>query len=78
MSEAYSLARRLYEKMHAGMPPNGSFVAPTILWNTFAFNEDLKGVTADELRYAVLGPGLDAAFVKARERSSSPSRHSST
>ena len=31
------------------MPTYGSFVARTILWNTFAFNDDLQGVTAEEL-----------------------------
>lgn len=58
-----SLAQALDAKEYAGMPPYGSFVARTILWNTFAFNEDLQGVTAEELRYSVLGPGLDPAFV---------------
>lgn len=35
----------------------------TILWHAFAFNEHLKGLTAEELRYAVLGPGLDPSFL---------------
>jgi hypothetical protein len=61
--EPNSLAQALDAKEYAGMPPYGSFVARTILWNTFAFNEDLQGVTAEELRYSVLGPGLDVAFV---------------
>jgi hypothetical protein len=62
-SEPKSLAQTLDAKEYAGMPPYGSLVARTILWNTFAFNEDLQGVTAEELRYSILGPGLDAAFV---------------
>ncbi len=62
-SEPASLAQQLDAKEYAGMPPYGSFVARTILWNTFAFNEDLQGATAEELRYSILGPGLEAAFV---------------
>lgn len=62
-SEPNSLAQALDAKEYAGMPPYGSFVGRTILWNTFAFNEDLQGVTAEEMRYSILGPGLDAAFV---------------
>lgn len=58
-----ALAQDLDAKSYAGMAPYGSFVARTILWHTFAFNENLKGVTAEELRYCILAPGLDLGFV---------------
>ncbi len=58
-----ALAQDLDAKSYAGMAPYGSFVARTILWHTFAFNENLKGVTAEELRYSILAPGLDLGFV---------------
>jgi hypothetical protein len=58
-----ALAQQLDASDYAGLPPYASFVARTILWHTFAFNEHLKGITAEELRYAVLGPGLDPSFL---------------
>lgn len=64
-----SLAQRLDVEHYQGLAPYASFVARTILWNTFAFNEELKGVTADELRWSVLGPGLEPGFLNdARQR----------
>lgn len=58
-----SLAQQLDAKDYSGLPPYASFVARTILWHTFAFNEHLKGLTVEELRYAILGPELDASFL---------------
>ncbi|MBL8783338.1 MAG: DUF499 domain-containing protein [Deltaproteobacteria bacterium] len=64
-----SLAESLDQKAYAGLPPYASFVARTILWNTFAFNEHLKGVTPEELRLAILAPGVDPSFIDdARQR----------
>lgn len=60
---ALSFAQQLDARDYAGLPPYASFVARTTLWHTFAFNEHLKGLTAEELRYAVLGPGLDPSFL---------------
>jgi hypothetical protein len=58
-----SLAEQLDAKEYAGLDPFGSFVARTILWHTFAFNEQLQGVIPDELRYSVVAPGLDLNFI---------------
>jgi len=58
-----SLAQQLDLKDYAGMATYGAFVARNILWHTFAFNEHLKGVTAEELRYSILSPGLDVSFI---------------
>jgi hypothetical protein len=64
-----SLAEELDAQHYSGMPPLGSFVARSILWHSFAFNETLKGTSPEELRFAVLSPGVDAAFVNdARQR----------
>ena len=45
------------------MAAYGSFVARNILWHTFAFNEHLKGITQNELRYSILAPTLDLSFI---------------
>lgn len=58
-----SLAEQLDRTDYAGMPPFGSFVARNILWHSFSFNEHLKGITPEELRYSILAPSLDAGFI---------------
>lgn len=64
-----ALAEQLDARHFAGMPAVTSFVARTILWHSFAFNDALKGTSAEELRFAVLAPGLDTSFINdARQR----------
>ena len=64
-----SLAQQLDSSNYAGLPPYASFVARSVLWNTFAFNEHLKGVNEPELRFNILAPGLDVDFIDdARKR----------
>lgn len=58
-----SLAQELDAREYAGLAPYGSLVARTVLWHSFAFNPHLQGATHEELRYSILGPGLDPAFV---------------
>jgi predicted AAA+ superfamily ATPase len=58
-----SLAQQLDAKWYAGLAPYASFVARNILWNTFAFNENLQGIDELNLRYAILAPGLDIGFI---------------
>jgi hypothetical protein len=58
-----SLAQQIDARDYVGLPHYASFVARTILWHSFAFNEHLKGLTAEELRYSILGPGVDASFI---------------
>ena len=68
-TEKTSLAEQLDAKHFAGMPPLGSFVARSILWHSFAFNDALQGTSPEELRFAVLSPGVDIGFVNdARQR----------
>lgn len=64
-----SLAEQLDQGHYGGLAPYASHVARTILWHTFAFNDQLKGASLEELRYAVLAPGLDLSFINdARQR----------
>lgn len=58
-----SLAQQLDKQQYAGLPLYASYVARTVLLHTLAFNSDLRGVNADELRLAMLAPALDGAFV---------------
>lgn len=59
-----SLAERIDLTNHKGYPPYTSYVARTAFLHTLAFNEPLKGVTQERLRYAVLGPSTDFSFIE--------------
>lgn len=63
-----SLAQELDSKAYPGMPPFGSYVGRVILFHTLAFNESLKGLAPDELRYAIVSPGTDISFVDDAKR----------
>ncbi len=68
-SEARALAQEIDAAHHGGMPPYGAYVARTIFMHTLAFNDPLKGVAAERLRYSVLGPITDISFIdQARKR----------
>ena len=58
-----ALAEEIDAEQHAGLPPYAAYVARTIFMHTLAFNEPLKGLTADELRYAAAGPAVDPSFI---------------
>ncbi len=67
--EPASLAQQMDRTAYTGLPTYGSNVGRTILWHTLAFNDALRGVSHEELRYAVLWPGADLGFVDdARKR----------
>jgi Protein of unknown function (DUF499) len=67
--EPASLAQQMDRTAYTGLPTYGSYVGRTILWHTLAFNDALRGVSHEELRYAVLWPGADLGFVDdARKR----------
>ena len=59
-----ALAQRIDSANHRGLPPYAGYVARTAFLHTLAFNEPLKGVTPERLRYAVLGPTTDFSFVE--------------
>ena len=50
-----ALAERIDAENHAGMPPYARYVARTAFLHTLAFNDPLKGVTPERLRYSVAG-----------------------
>ena len=58
-----SLAQELDAAHYIGLPPYGSYVARAVFFHTLAFNNDLKGLTQKELRYALLSPGTDISFI---------------
>jgi hypothetical protein len=67
--ETPALAQDLDARHYAGLPPYGSYVARCILFHTLAYQDSLRGVTPEELRYAVLSPGTDLSFIDdARKR----------
>ena len=64
-----ALAEEIDAERHAGMPPYAAYVARTVFMHTLAFNDPLKGLSPEHLRFSVLGPGMDIGFVEeARKR----------
>ena len=64
-----ALAEEIDAEQHQGLPPYAAYVARTIFMHTLAFNDPLKGLTAEELRYAAAGPAVDPSFIdEARKR----------
>lgn len=58
-----ALAQDLDEKHYKGLLPYASYVARTAFIHTLAFNNDLKGVHPDHLRFSILGPEVELDFV---------------
>lgn len=59
-----ALAESIDGQDHRGMPPYASYVARTIFMHTLAFNDQLKGVSFEQLRYSILCPELDLSFIE--------------
>lgn len=59
-----SLAQQIDAANHKGMPPYAEYVARTTFLHTLAFNDPLKGVRPDRLRYSIVGPGAEIGFVE--------------
>ena len=67
--ENRSLAEHLDAEHYQGLPPYTAYIARTAFLHTLAFNEPLKGISPEDLRYAVLSPTLDISFIEeARKR----------
>ena len=62
--EKKALAEEIDAEHYGGLPPYAVYVARTIFMHTLAFNEPLKGVSPEELRYSVLGPVADVSFIE--------------
>ena len=67
--ESPALAQEIDLQHYKGMPPYGSYVARCVLFHTLAFNDMLRGLTVEELRYSIMSPGTDISFIDdARKR----------
>ena len=64
MIEKKALAQEIDAEHHGGMPPYAVYIARTIFMHTLAFNEPLKGMSPEHLRYSVLGPTTDISFIE--------------
>ncbi|QRM31085.1 ATP-binding protein [Microvirga sp. VF16] len=59
-----ALAQEIDEDQFRGLPPYAIYVARTAFMHTLAFNDQLKGVTPEHLRFALLGPQIDISFIE--------------
>ena len=57
-------AQRIDDKYFEGMSPFGSYVARTIFVNSMAYNDDLRGVTVEQLRAQMLSPAFEGALTE--------------
>ena len=62
--EKKALAQEIDATHHGGLPPYAVYVARTIFMHTLAFNDPLKGISLEQLRYSVLGPTTDISFIE--------------
>ncbi len=64
-----SLAEEIDTEQYKGLAPYASYVARTIFLHTLAFNDQLKGIAPDHLRFSMISPGTDISFAEdARKR----------
>ena len=56
------LAVELDEKYYGGLAPYTTYTARTVFIHSLAFNDQLKGLSAERLRFSVAGPALDLSF----------------
>jgi hypothetical protein len=67
--QTFALAEQLDNGPFKGLPAYGSYVARCAFMHSLAFNDALRGLNAEELRYAIVSPGTDIAFIDdARKR----------
>jgi hypothetical protein len=67
--ETPALAQQIDAAAYHGLPPYASYVARTTLMHTLAYNDALRGLNAEELRYSIVSPGTDPSFIDdARKR----------
>ena len=58
-----SFAQQIDASSYKGLPPYTEYAARTIFLHSLAFNEPLKGLPPEELRYSMVGPELDISFI---------------
>ena len=59
-----ALAQEIDAEHHGGLPPYAVYAARTIFLHTLAFNDPLKGLSPEQLRYSLLGPAMDITFIE--------------
>ena len=57
------MAQRLDRSHYQNMPPFTTYIARVVFMNTLAHNQQLKGVDTRHLRYSMLWPGMELAYV---------------
>ena len=68
-AERKALAQEIDAEHHGGLPSYAAYIARTIFLHTLAFNDPLKGLSPEQLRYSALCPALDITFLEeARKR----------
>lgn len=58
-----SFAQQIDISSYNGLPPYTEYAARTIFLHSLAFNDPLKGLPPEELRYSMIGPELDVSFI---------------
>ena len=58
-----SFAQQIDVSSYQGLPPYAEYAARTIFLHSLAFNDPLKGLPPEELRYSMVGPVLDISFI---------------
>ena len=59
------LAVDLDEKNYGGLAPYTTYTARTVFIHSLAFNDQLKGLSPERLRFSVVGPAFDLSFIDA-------------
>ena len=59
-----SFAQRIDADSYRRLSPFAEYAARTVLLHSLAYNEDLKGLAPEQLRYSMVGPELDIAFIE--------------
>lgn len=63
-----ALAQELDADHYAGLAPYGSYVARTVFMHSLAFNEPLKGLHPERLKFSMLAPSMDITFIEDARR----------
>jgi hypothetical protein len=59
-----SVAENLDDKYSPGALPISVYLARTVYLNTLAYNNDLKGVATDRLKWSMCSPAIEPSFVE--------------
>ena len=63
-----SLAEELDASKYKGLSPYTQAVARTIFIHSLAFNEDLKGISPQDLRLSILSPAMNISYIDMAKR----------